>query len=945
MMNATMGRGLLGWSLLVALTVTGVAHAQTPTVMRVQGYLTYDDGEPVTETVAAEFRIYDQVEGGDPVWIEAWAELDIIDGHFNATVGRMSSLSDADSQSIFYTADDPLYLAILIEDEVLGERAEITAVPYAFHAETASRAVVAESLSQRGYEDVLDRLAAANSPLTGQVQAALRDDADFRAALAGQDGASVTAAEISADGELVLSLSNGERLNAGRVRPEGRANGSPLVNLFDERVTEATARNIPRADPDGVYSSIEIDADGAVTEVAVRVNIDHPDISALVVTLIAPGGQQLRLHDGREGGGAGADLNALYPATRPAVDDLAALTGTPARGVWQLWVQDFDFGNRDANRSLEDWTLSITRRDPLAFRLVGDLTVEGAVRSNSQCRAVPLVVNGAPVAGALELRCGDADPVRVNVLECGNARLDPGETCDDGNLVGGDGCSPRCLRECGNGQREGLEECDDGNTLDTDACRNDCTLARCGDGAVEAGVEHCDMGALNSDDPNAPCRADCTLRRCGDGILDFGEECDDANADGTDDCTPVCRRARCGDGFVGRGEFCDDGNQVPTDDCNNECRTCILKYRVPENGTYGLNTASYGSSTTDPAGGELDGTPGVEYVWGQGPNNSGDYHVTGHSFTRVEVPWEANYLTVGQLGGDARHEIVVVHARGAAEVGRISVINSTAAGVDRDSFVTCAGVQDPAVLGDFTGDGHVDVAVACSTLDQVWIHPGVGNNRLEAPMVTPVPLYQDVLAADFDGDGDLDFMAHSGRQEIRLLRNDGAGNFEADEPVLLAREFSGWSVIEANGDGRPDIVVSPTGGLETNTVYFNGGADFDGDGDLDLGAGGFDRHPRAHVNVSLDLNRDHDPRQVHVADLNGDGHDDLITLVMQGWLVANLNLGPVDEGPQFGAPQALFAPGRNTRFVLGDHNDDGVVDLGVLRHDNEQFTRYDRTCR
>src|SRR4051794_37027387 len=30
---------------------------------------------------------------------------------------------------------------------------------------------------------------------------------------------------------------------------------------------------------------------------------------------------------------------------------------------------------------------------------------------------------------------------------CGDGELDPGETCDDGNRVGGDGCSPRCRPE------------------------------------------------------------------------------------------------------------------------------------------------------------------------------------------------------------------------------------------------------------------------------------------------------------------------------------------------------------------------------------------------------------------------------------------------------------------------------------------------------------------
>lgn len=49
---------------------------------------------------------------------------------------------------------------------------------------------------------------------------------------------------------------------------------------------------------------------------------------------------------------------------------------------------------------------------------------------------------------------------------CGNNVADPGEACDDGNAVGGDGCSANCLSDesCGNGILDAAvgEACDDG---------------------------------------------------------------------------------------------------------------------------------------------------------------------------------------------------------------------------------------------------------------------------------------------------------------------------------------------------------------------------------------------------------------------------------------------------------------------------------------------------
>ncbi len=88
------------------------------------------------------------------------------------------------------------------------------------------------------------------------------------------------------------------------------------------------------------------------------------------------------------------------------------------------------------------------------------------------------------------------------------------------------------------------EQCDDGNRVNTDDCSNTCTwvtLAECGDGVVQPDTELCDMGELNSYDPNAECRLNCMPQKCGDGILDdFIEQCDDGNNLSGDSCSAVC---------------------------------------------------------------------------------------------------------------------------------------------------------------------------------------------------------------------------------------------------------------------------------------------------------------------------------------------------------------------------------------------------------------------
>jgi cysteine-rich repeat protein len=122
------------------------------------------------------------------------------------------------------------------------------------------------------------------------------------------------------------------------------------------------------------------------------------------------------------------------------------------------------------------------------------------------------------------LQCGDQDPVALTTFQCGNATIDVGESCDDGNLINGDGCSVICQNECGN--------------------------------AIIDQGEECDAGDANSQDPNAPCRLNCTLPQCGDGIVDQDEECDDGNQNNDDECTSECTEPGFNNGPNDPGQSC-----------------------------------------------------------------------------------------------------------------------------------------------------------------------------------------------------------------------------------------------------------------------------------------------------------------------------------------------------------------------------------------------------
>jgi cysteine-rich repeat protein len=84
---------------------------------------------------------------------------------------------------------------------------------------------------------------------------------------------------------------------------------------------------------------------------------------------------------------------------------------------------------------------------------------------------------------------------------CGNGIVEPGEACDDGNTVNGDGCSAVCTVQpgynctgspsvcttvCGDGIVAGTEQCDDGNNANGDGCSSTCQIEGCLNGSTQA---------------------------------------------------------------------------------------------------------------------------------------------------------------------------------------------------------------------------------------------------------------------------------------------------------------------------------------------------------------------------------------------------------------------------------------------------------------------------
>ncbi len=163
---------------------------------------------------------------------------------------------------------------------------------------------------------------------------------------------------------------------------------------------------------------------------------------------------------------------------------------------------------------------------------------------------------------------------------CGDATIDPGESCDGQAHLGSctEGCSYTCTcAVCGDDVvQTPAEDCDgddavcgEGLTCAPPGAPNQCHCPYCGDGVIQQG-EQCEV----NDDSACPggCVTDtCLCAVCGNNVREPGEQCD--GGDGCSSCLPNCTCAVCGNGVAEAPvEQCDTTDAAACPGlCNQDC--------------------------------------------------------------------------------------------------------------------------------------------------------------------------------------------------------------------------------------------------------------------------------------------------------------------------------------------------------------------------------------
>ncbi len=265
------------------------------------------------------------------------------------------------------------------------------------------------------------------------------------------------------------------------------------------------------------------------------------------------------------------------------------------------------------------------------------------------------------------------------------------------------------------------------------------------------------------------------------------------------------------------------------------------------------------------------------------------------------------FLLGGDFNNDGKPDLALLSTVAYNVPGQVVVLLGNVDGTLNAAISSSTvGSPTPGALGDFNGDGKMDIIVQDFFGAGTFLQMGNGDGTFQPPTSPLFPDYGALSSADFNRDGKLDLIVCE-VSWCKVFLGTGNGTFAPSYAYVTGQIFGSplaAAIADLNGDGEPDIAAE-------NFVL------------LGIGDGSFKGQTAIPTPVAVN--------QSTLGDFDNDGKTDVAVMLPDAtndiYILKNDGTGSLTIAQTYSLQQPSYA------IVNADFNGDGNLDLLVVGTD------------